>query len=121
MTSPHATAAGAVAGSIIASPAGLYGADPVALILGLIAATLVSFGMSEISSKPRAASAVCLAGLLAGFGSPTALASISSAYPILALTESAVPLLGILIGALSPSLVPLIIAAAQRWLGRIAP
>lgn len=121
MTSPHVTTTGAGAGSVIAIPAWLYGADPTAMLLGLIAATLVSFGMSEISSKPRAASAVCLAGLLAGFGSPTALASISAAYPMLALTESAVPLLGILIGALSPSLVPLIIAAAQRWLGRIAP
>lgn len=121
MAEPHASvAAGAVAGVGISAPWWLMGADPGALILGLIASTLASFWMAEISSRGRAAAAVCLSGLLAGFGSPAALAMATAYLPAVAPGAGSAPLLGLLIGAASPKLVPLAIDAAGRWLGRVA-
>ena len=120
MPEPHAsTAIGAAAGAGIAAPWWLFGADPGALILGLIAATLASFWLAEISSRARAACAVGLAGLLAGFGAPNALAGIVAYYPAVQLTESAVPLLGLLIGLAAPSMVPVVLNAASRMMGRV--
>lgn len=119
MAEPHAsTAIGAAAGAGLAAPWWLFGADPAATVLGLTAATLVSFWLPEISSRPRAACAVGLAGLLAGFGAPTAQAALSALYPAMTPQPGTAPLIGLIIGVIAPKLVPIALKAAAGWMGK---
>lgn len=63
---------GALTGAGVSSVTVLFGAQVDALVIGLVAAFLVSIWLEPIDTKSKAAAAVLLSALLAGYGSPFA-------------------------------------------------
>lgn len=83
------------------------GAQTDALIIGLIAAVFVSIQMDMIDNRLKAGAAVLFASLLAGYGSPVAAEWVAgNTASIGANSEALRLLLALLIGAISPSMVP---------------
>lgn len=109
MTEPHSTVlGGALVGAGASSVTMFMGAQVDALVLGLVAATFVSIWMETIDNRIKAAAAVMFAAMLAGYGSPVAAEWVASTAPKLsANTEALRLLLAVLIGAVTPSMVPL--------------
>lgn len=94
----------------------LLGAQVDALALGLVAAVFISFWLETIDDKIKAASAVLLSAMLAGYGSPFAAKLAVAQAPALAGDANALRLLmAVLIGALAPTVIPI---AAKYLRGR---
>lgn len=114
MAEPHSTVlAGALAGAGVSSVTLLLGAQVDALVLGLIAAILVSIWMENIDNKGKAAAAVLLSAILAGYGSPVAAQYISASVTGITMTDPLRLLLAAVIGAMAPGIIPL----AVRFVG----
>lgn len=109
---PAVNVTGAAAGAVAAIvPAVALGVHTDALALGLFGALLACMWLRSVRTRSRAFSAVLLSGLLAGYGSPIA-ASVASGYlsgmPVDALRLP----MALLIGVLSPTLVPILLRVA---------
>lgn len=114
MAEPHSTVlAGALTGAGVSSVTILLGAQIDALAVGLIAAILASIWLDTIDNKPKAASAVLLSSLLAGYGSPVAAQWVASSVSGISGSDSLRLLLAALIGLSCPRLVPI----AMRMIG----
>ncbi len=110
MAEPHSTvAAGLVQGASLSSATLLLGAQADALVAGLVAAILVSIWLDTINNYPKAAAAVILSALLAGYGSPVAAEWVTSSVSGIASTDSLRVLLALVIGAAAPTVVPIAI------------
>lgn len=118
MAEPHSTViAGALTGASISSVTILLGAQIDALAVGLIAAILASIWMETIDNKRKAASAVLLSALLAGYGSPVAAGWLTSSVSGIASSDSLRLLLAVLIGLASPRMVPMAMRAFGKRIG----
>lgn len=112
MAEPHSTVvAGALYGAGLSSVTILLGAQVDALVVGLVAATLISIWLETIDNKIKAAASVLLSALLAGYGSPVAAAWLTASVSGIASTDSLRLLLAASIGCVAPSLVPMTIRA----------
>jgi hypothetical protein len=118
MAEPHLTVgAGLVQGAIASSVTLFLGAQVDALVAGLAAAILVSVWLDTINNYPKAAAAVILSALLAGYGSPVAAEWVTSSISGIASTDSLRVLLALLIGAAAPTVVPIAIRTFGRQAG----
>ena len=84
MPEPHTISvvtAGAASGGAVGISWVLLGAQADALVVGMLAATFISAWLPQINSFFRSAASVCLATLLAGYGSPHVAAWLASQIP----------------------------------------
>lgn len=108
MAEPHSTVvAGALIGAGVSIPSVLLGAQVDALVAGLVAAFLVSIWMEPIDTRAKAASAVLLSSLLAGYGSPVAAQWLTANMDGVAYTDGLRLLTAVLIGVAMPFAIPL--------------
>ena len=114
MPEPHSTAAGVAVGGSIGLAGSIFGAQAEALLVGLMAATLISFWLPTIDDRKKAAASVALSSLIAGYGSPVAAAWLSAGQPPLEDGRPLQLLLALVIGILCPTLVPICIGWAKR-------
>lgn len=114
MTDPSAsTATGIAAGAGIGITGTIMGADAAALLLGLMAAVFMSMWTPAINDRLRAASAVAMASLLAGYGAPVAASWLAASYGTLVDAEPLRGVLAVAIGMGVPPLLPAMLARAQ--------
>lgn len=115
---PIQTASEAVTGIAIGAAASTvslaFGAPWDALVAGLLGAVFISIWLETIDSRGKAASAIVFSALLAAYGSPFAATKMASLF-----LEGADPnllrvFMAFLIGAVSPSVVPLLLKLARR-------
>lgn len=112
-------ATGAVAATVPALSTILMGADPTGLVLGLLSAVFVTFMHGKIDSRLKAFGAVGIAALLAGYGAPAVSAGLMVQFPAFApAIKLAGPLISLLIGALSPTVIVAINLASAAWIKR---
>ncbi|MFA6015905.1 MAG: hypothetical protein WC742_12645 [Gallionellaceae bacterium] len=112
MAEPHSTVlAGALYGAGVSSVTMFFGAQVDALVAGLVAAILASIWMETIDNKRKAASAVILSALLAGYGSPVAAQWIAFSVSGISITDQLRIVIALMIGASCPRLVPLVLQA----------
>jgi hypothetical protein len=115
MAEPHSTAAlGALAGAGVSSMTIFLGAQVDALALGLAAAVFSSIWMTTIDNKTKAASAVLLSALLAGYGSPVAAQWVAANFTGIAGGDQLRLLLAVVIGLACPKLVPIVVAMGSK-------
>ncbi|OIR10966.1 hypothetical protein GALL_71370 [mine drainage metagenome] len=118
MVEPHSTVSAGIAQGALASSVTLFlGAQVDALIAGLVAAILVSIWLDKIDNKAKAAAAVLLSALLAGYGSPVAAEWVTASVSGIASSDSLRLLLALMIGAISPTVVPIAIQTFGRRAG----
>lgn len=117
MAEPHSTtAAGILLGTGIGLTGTIMGAQVDALLLGMFAAILVSIWLPSINDRWRAASAVGLSSLFAGYGSPVATAWLAAEQSGLRADSPLRLLVALAIGAGGPTLVPVLIDRAKRMI-----
>lgn len=110
MAEPHTTvAAGLIQGIGISSVTLLLGAQVDALVVGLLAAVLVSFWLDTIDNKKKAAAAVVLSAMFAGYGSPVAAEWIAFKVAGIGSMDQLRIFLAVIIGAVSPTIAPLLL------------
>jgi len=90
------------------------GAQVSALVAGLVSAILVSIWLDTINNRTRAAAAVLLSSLLAGYGSPIAAEYVVASATGIPNTDTLNILLALIIGAASPTAVPIAIGAFKK-------
>lgn len=121
MPEPHSTTAGVIIGGSIGITGSLFGAQIDALLLGMFAAIFVSIWLPTVNDRIKAAAAVAMSSLMAGYGSPVAVAWVASDQAALAASGSPLRLLmAIAIGAACPTVVPVAIARLQSVVGGAA-
>ena len=116
MSEPYsAPIAGAASGVALV----VLGAQVDALVIGLFAAFFVSIWLDSVDNKVKAGAAVLFSALLAAYASPVMALYVSASLPSVAGNMEALRLLlALVIGALTPSAVPMSIAyAANRLKG----
>ena len=116
MAEPHSAALGGAAMAASVTITGTFlGAQADALVLGLLAATFVSAWLHEINSLGRAAAAVCLSALLAGYLSPVLSPMVSGKLAGLSDGDPLRLLLAVAIGATAPGVVPALLTRARSY------
>lgn len=118
MQEPHSTvASGLLQGTLTSSVTLFMGAQVDALVAGLVAAILVSIWMDAIDNKSKAAAAVILSALLAGYGSPVAAEWVTATVSGIGSSDSLRVLLALVIGSSAPTVVPILIRTFGRKAG----
>lgn len=121
MPEPHSTTAGIIIGGSIGITGSLFGAQIDALLLGMFSAIFVSIWLPTVNDRVKAAAAVGMSSLMAGYGSPVAVAWVASDQAALSAAGSPLRLLmAIAIGAACPTVVPVAIARLQSVVGGAA-
>jgi len=117
MAEPHVMT-GVVVGAAISPVALLIGAQVDALVVGLMAAVFATIWLETVDSKPKAAAAVALSAMLAGYGSPVAASYVASAVPSVADVGDGLRLLcAAVIGASVTWVLPLVMRYAKTKSG----
>lgn len=114
MPEPHSTTLGIAVGAGIGLTGTVMGAQVDALIIGLVAAILISFWLPTIDDRKKAAASVAMSSLLAGYGSPVAAAWLAADQAAFSNGSPLRLLLALAIGAATPTLVPVILDWAKR-------
>lgn len=114
MPEPHSTTLGIAVGAGIGLTGTVMGAQVDALIIGLVAAILISFWLPTIDDRKKAAASVAMSSLLAGYGSPVAAAWLAADQAEFSNGSPLRLLLALAIGAATPTLVPVILTWAKR-------
>ena len=117
MAEPHSIIAATAAATALAAapPLILLGAQVDALVIGLVAAVLISIWLETIDNKIKAVSAVIFAALLAGYVSPIAANWLAVSVPSMAGNIEALRMLmALAIGGAAPSIVPVLLRAARK-------
>lgn len=114
MPEPHSTAIGIAVGAGIGLTGTLMGAQVDALLVGLVAAILISFWLPTIDDRRKAAASVALSSLLAGYGSPVAAAWLAGTETALHGGPDMRLLLALVIGIFCPTVVPVLLGWAKR-------
>lgn len=110
MAEPHSTAlVGALYGAGVSSVTLFFGAQVDALVAGLVAAILASIWMETIDNKRKAAAAVILSALLAGYGSPVAAQWVAFSVSGISITDQLRIVIALIIGLSCPRLVPMLL------------
>lgn len=96
------------------------GLDSDALIVGLMSASFITFWLSTVDDKTKAASAVLFSGMLSGFGAPVATAYLVSKFHSLAQAGNALPLFAAVVigGSVTWGLPILINYIKNKWGGQ---
>lgn len=106
MADPHVTT-GTLIGASVSPTLLLLGAQVDALVVGLVAAVFATFRFEAVDSKPKAAGAVLLSSMLAGYGSPLATAWALTTLPFAAAAGDVLRLLcAAIIGAMVTAILP---------------
>lgn len=111
MADPHVTT-GTLIGATVSPTLLLMGAQVDALIVGLMAAVLATFWLEAVDSKPKAFGSVLLSSMLAGYGSPLAVAYSVSKVPEIAGTGD---VLRLFCAALIGVMVTVLLPTAVNW------
>lgn len=120
MADPHVTT-GVIIGATISPVALLLGAQVDALVAGMMAAVFASIWLETVDSKPKAAAAVLLSSMLAGYGSPVAASYVLGELPSVKGSGDALRLLcAAIIGASITWLLPMLMVYAKRKIGGVA-
>ena len=106
MVEPNSTTAGVLIGTGIGLTGTIMGAQVDALIVGLIAAILISIWLPAIDDRLKAAASVSLSAVLAGYGSPVAVGWIAAQPQGISASDPLRLLLAAVIGIAVPSLLP---------------
>jgi len=107
------TAAGAASGVTLV----VLGAQVDALVIGLFAAFFVSIWLDSVDDKIKAGAAVMFSALLAAYASPVVALYVSASLPSVAGNMEALRLLlALVVGALTPTAVPMSLAYAANKL-----
>lgn len=114
MAEPHSTLVGIALGSGIGLTGVVLGAQVDALMVGLVAAILISFWLPTIDDRKKAAAGVALSSLLAGYGSPVAASYFAAEQAGFADGGPLRLLLALVIGIACPTLVPVALGWAKR-------
>lgn len=117
MAEPHATTAGVLLGSGIGLAGTFMGAQVDALIIGLAAAVFMSIWLPTIDGRLKAAAAVALSSLLAGYASPVAAAWLASEQHGFSSGDPLRLLVALVIGAITPVSIPFAVARLQTFIG----
>lgn len=112
------------AGTIIALPisfsAILVGADPVGLLLGLLAAVMMTFMVGGVDNKWKAVMGILFATLIAGYAAPVIIAGILYQWPKWKhILDLAHPLISLFLGAASPTIIPAFLKGLVRRAERL--
>ena len=98
----------------------MAGADPLGLLLGLIAATLVTFLVGGINNRWKAIAGILFAAMLSGFAAPVVAAGILHQWPDWKpVMDLAHPLVSIIIGGAAPTIIPAFLNGLARRADRI--
>lgn len=114
MPEPHSTAIGIAVGAGIGLTGSIFGAQADALLIGLVAAILISFWLPTIDDRRKAAASVALSSLLAGYGSPVMAAWLAGTQTAMPAGAELSRLLALLIGVFCPTIVPVALGWAKR-------
>lgn len=117
MTEPSTTISTSTAGAGISLSFTLMGADVQALIVGLVAAVLMSFWLPSVDQRGKACASIMFSALASGYGAAAAAAVAADNLPMVPRGEQLNMLMAVVIGALLPVLMPAIIKRAKRWIG----
>ena len=113
MADPHATT-GSLIGATVSPTMLLMGAQVDALIIGLVAAVFATFWFESVDSKPKAAGAVLLSSMLAGYGSPVAVVYATANVPAIAQVGDVLRLLcAVIISVAVVALLPAVVNWAK--------
>lgn len=98
----------------------MAGADPLGLLLGMIAATLVTFLLGSVDNRWKAIAGILFAAMLSGFAAPVVAAGILHQWPAWKpVMDLAHPLVSILIGGAAPTIIPAFLNGLARRADRI--
>lgn len=114
MPEPHSTAIGIAVGAGIGLTGSIFGAQADSLLIGLIAAILISFWLPTIDDRRKATASVALSSLLAGYGSPVVAAWLAGTQTAMPESAEMSRLLALLIGVFCPTIVPVALGWAKR-------
>lgn len=117
MTEPGATVVSSAAGAGLRLSFTLLGADAQALVVGLVAAVLMSFWLPAVDQRSKACASVMFSALASGYGAAAAAAVAADNLPVLGKVEQLHMLMAVIIGALLPVLMPAIIKRAKQIIG----
>jgi len=109
----HSTAVGVAVGAGIGVSGSVFGADAQALLVGLVAAVLISFWLPTIDDRKKAAAGVALSSLFAGYGAPWGSTVLADRFHV-AGGPPLVLLLALVLGVACPTLVPVALGWAKR-------
>lgn len=114
MPEPHSTTIGIAVGAGIGLTGTVMGAQVDALLIGLVAAILISFWLPTIDDRKKATAAVAFSSLLAGYWSPVLAGWLAENFAALDGIGSLRMPIALAIGAVGPTLVPVLIGRAKR-------
>jgi hypothetical protein len=120
MAEPHfSTAAGIAAGAALGFSGSILGAQVDALVVGLVAAVIMSIWLPQVDNRLKAFASVGMSSLMAGYVSPVAVplivANVAAAAPA---ADHLRLLAAALTGALGPSMIPFGIKRLQQLAGQ---
>lgn len=95
----------------------MSGLDLDAMIVGLMAASFITFWLNTVDDFPKAASAILFSAMLSGFGAPVATVFMITKFPGLAGASNALPpLIAVLVGGSVTWGLPILINfIQQKW------
>lgn len=105
---------GIAIGAAASSVSIAFGAPWDALVAGLLAAVFISIWLETIDNKVKAASAILFSGLLAAYGSPVVAGWAAGNLIDTADPDALRVFVALLLGAVSPSIVPLLLKIARK-------
>lgn len=109
------TAAGICAGAAVALPCSLLGAQTDAMVVGLIAAVLISFWLEAIDDRKKAFLAVLTSSLVAAYASPPVAKQMVAWFPAVGGDADGFRLACAFgLGALGPTIIPKLLKRAER-------
>jgi hypothetical protein len=114
MPEPHSTTIGLAIGAGIGLTGTVLGAQVDALIVGLCAATLISFCMPAIDNKRKAAASVAITSLVAGYWSPSVAGWLAENIAALGAASALRLPVALILGVAGPTIGPSIISLAKR-------
>ena len=104
----------------IAASTLMAGADPLGLLLGMIAATLGTFLLGSVDNRWKAIAGILFAAMLSGFAAPVVAAGILHQWPDWKpVMDLAHPLVSIIIGGAAPTIIPAFLNGLARRADRI--
>lgn len=113
----HEPYSGTIAGAASGVTLVILGAQVDALVIGLFAAFFVSIWLDGVNNKVKAGAAVVFSAVLAAYASPVLTLYLSAQFPAVSANMEALRLLlALVIGALTPTAVPMMTVYAANKL-----
>lgn len=119
MAEPHAVAVGAITGAAASAPMFFLGADVYALVIGLIAAVLVSLWLPAVDTLAKSFASVVLTALIAAYGTRVAVSYLSITSANLGSADDLRLPVALALGVVCPTVVPVVIQLVPNVLRRL--